>query len=290
MKLNQVDSILNCKSILLVSWHGIGDNVMLVPTILKLKKLNPSLQIYFAGLHRFGSTLNDLYEGLPLNSAHAILQDAWNDFNDYEKGLVVIENTAKKFTEDYGIEAYVMMHTPHGVGYRNHKIFRFADTIGLQFDSFEELVPKLFASKKTTSKYVLLHLTSGGVIKQLTRNDWLTIDKYLQEKYKAGHGSDFEFPQIDGRAYKYSFNLRLPEMETTKDLIASATEVVCIDSGIMHVAGALQVPLKALFTRTPVEQAFPFYNNKAELFDIYTDENRLAMWPKYLEEIKERYK
>ncbi len=277
--------------VLTVSWHGLGDQVMLTPSLRKFKAAHPQAEITLLGLKRFGRTLTELLSGLSfVDQVLPILPDAWNDFDDYPTGVGTVMRDAQAFADGNGFDRVVFLPTQRKPGYRLHKIFRFAEELGVSFDSLEELQTELSVCPEARERaaafvrdyskpLLVVHATAGNAPKTLPAK----AVAQLIAQY-PGY-TVFEF----GR-HSTSRSIRVPEddMEFSKALIERADMVIAIDSVVMHIAGAFRRPCLAVFTSTPVHQAVPL-TYRVDVIGSDTAQTALSRWPGIRSEIQKAY-
>jgi len=244
-----------------ISNGGLGDNVMLTPSLEKYKKINPDTEIHVATLSRFGKTASDLFDGLGY-IVHPILSDPW-DIN-FEKGMLRNTEEGKILGKEIGTDDVYLCHAPHGhKDWRMHKIYRFSKFLGIDLKGSEfKTKLKLDSESKKNAlelcqfkEFIVVHLTPGNTRKNVSDSMLLKIKEYCTRKEHEGSiifeiGSEFLYNSI---------KIGLYDMKLTKALVALATEVIAIDSVVMHIAGAFRTPLCTLWTITPVHQALPFW-------------------------------
>ena len=277
--------------VLFVSWHGLGDNVMLTPALRKYKQLHPNDYIAVAGLERFGESLVQLLSGLPfIDEVIPCLPDAWNDFGDYKVGVEAVMQKAQAVGKEKDFSKVVMLPTNRQRGYKLHKIFRFADEVGVQFKYLEDLQTELAVSKEAEKRVeefirdypkpiLVLHTKAGNQPKTLSSEN---VEKILgqYEGYTV-----FEFGR---RSTSRSILIPEDDMEFSKALIKRADMVIAIDSVVMHIAGAFRRPLLAIFTVTPVHQAIPL-SYRIDVIGVDNQQTQLSRWPKLKKEIQIKF-
>jgi ADP-heptose:LPS heptosyltransferase/2-polyprenyl-3-methyl-5-hydroxy-6-metoxy-1,4-benzoquinol methylase len=246
--------------VLFVSWHGLGDNVMLTPALRKYREKYPNRHIAVAGLKRFGNTLIQLLSGLPfVDEVIPCLPDAWNDFGDYPTGVQAVMTEAEKFAREHNFDEMVVLPTQLQEGYRLHKVFRFADEVGIALERLEELQTELNVDPVADHAartfldllprpILVLHATAGNQRKTLP----LEAVHSLLERYK-----NYTVLEFGRKSSACSIELKESNMELTKAIIRNADHILAIDSIVMHIAGAFRKPLSAVFTHTPIHQALP---------------------------------
>jgi ADP-heptose:LPS heptosyltransferase/glycosyltransferase involved in cell wall biosynthesis/2-polyprenyl-3-methyl-5-hydroxy-6-metoxy-1,4-benzoquinol methylase/cytochrome c-type biogenesis protein CcmH/NrfG len=279
------------KRVLFVSWHGLGDNVMLTPALRKYKQLHPDHYIAVAGLKRFGKTLVDLLWGLPfIDEVIPCLPDAWNDFPQYRLGVEEVQRTANLLGARKSFDEIVLLPTNRLPGYRLHKVFRFANEIGVSFDSLEDLQTELNVTKEAELKVadfikehikpiLILHTIAGNHPKTLP----YSMAEQLIDRYQGY--TVFEFGR---RSTHRSILIKETDMQFSKALIKRADMVIAIDSVVMHIAGAFMRPCLAVFTSTPVHQALPL-TYRVDITGADNEVTEISRWPVYKSQILQTY-
>ena len=260
---------------------------MLIPGLRKYKELNPDTYIALASLGRFGEKVEQLLSGLPyIDEFLPILPDPWNDFENYLDGIAQLDRQVK--SEYFGkFDEIKLIPTNRLEGFRLHKVFRIAEELGVRFEKAEELATELCVealslkkADKILSKYkkpvLILHNKAGNPPKEFTED---VIDMMCN-----GMFNDYEVLEFGRKSGSKSHKLPEKDMELTKALVYRADMVCAIDSVVMHIAGAFQKDLLALFKSTPVHQAIPFFGN----VQIAGNDNELTeikKWEYYRQEI-----
>lgn len=272
------------RKILFVNANGLGDHIMCTPALKKFKELNPDTYIAVAGQKRFGKTLKSLLSGLPyIDEVITILPDPWEDgVQHYQRKLY---EEVVKVADEYGAKNQfhqgVLLPTAKQDGYRLHKIFRFESEVGVSFTSMEDLQTEvnvqneyIIKAEAFLSKYqrpiALVHNDAGNPPKEFTDEELNNMLANFKEYTIVEFGKDIDYE----------------DMEFTKAVIQCADLIIAIDSVVMHIAGALQKPLVALFKSTPAHQAIPLtYNITCYGFD--NEITQLSKVPEYKYKISE---
>lgn len=256
------------KRIAFLNFHGLGDSILLTATLKCFKEANPDYEISLFVLKRFGDTAVQLLSGLEfIKDVRSVLPNPWDTtvFTSYNAGLTAMVDEGVKYAKILGIDVVKPIYcfregSQHSL--KNHKLFRFAKELGIKYRDRTELRPLLTIKTSFLEKahrlldrypkpYTLLHLQGGNEKKSLSYNQ---IPFYNWEE-----GTTFEIGQSIVSQGNYHINLGLPEMEFTKAIVASVDRVVAIDSIVMHMGFALEVPTTAIFTMTPITQVIPLW-------------------------------
>ncbi|MHA1591704.1 MAG: hypothetical protein ACTSUP_04470, partial [Candidatus Heimdallarchaeaceae archaeon] len=277
------------KSLLIIYPHGLGDCVMLIPAVRKLKKLFPDLHIALASQRRFGSTVEELLEFTYFDEFLPILSDPWENVDSYDKYLANINELDSLVKYEYlgkydSIKTLPLLRQP---SFKMHKIFRAADELGVSFDRVEELITELTVREDYLKKaeefllkykrpILILHNKAGNPPKQVPDE---TLQKMSDDIFK-----DFTILEFGRKSTKRSIEIPEDDMRFTKALVVLSDIVCAIDSVVMHIAGAFRKDLLAMFTVTPVHQAIPLFGN----VQIVGNDNELTEirnWDYYKQEI-----
>lgn len=262
--------------VLFVSWHGLGDNVMITPALRKLKEDNPDIFIGLTGLSRFGRVLEELLEGLPfIDAIHPVLPDAWTDFASYREGVEAIKEKAGQLVVQFGYDRMVLLPC-EGKQELGHKVLRFAGEVGVCMEKKGDLMTELNVSaasklrargflEKYARPWLVLHTKAGNTAKSLPPD----ITRALLRRFSVYTVFEFGESSVEGC-------IVLPEndMLLSKAIISEADFVLAIDSVVMHIAGALGKETMAIFTMTPVHQALPL---TAPVKLVVGDDPRVAL-------------
>lgn len=278
--------------ILIGSHHGLGDQVLLTPALRKFKEEHPDTYIAIACMKRFGDKVGQLLSGLPyVDEVMPILSDAWNDYRTYNDGVHAIQQEVKEAAEEFDNHITLLCPRKHN-DYRFHKIFRFADELGVTFSSVDDLRTELVVQDSARENatnlirdipkpILILHNKAGNLPKEIdSDNLWKLIRDYR----------GYTILEFGKKSFEISLELTEDDMEFTKAIIEQADAVVAIDSVVMHIAGALnKYPLVALFQSTPVHQAVPLHT-KVILGGMVEGVNtQLKNWPVYRKQISDHF-
>ncbi len=277
--------------VLFVSWHGLGDNIMLTPALRKYRQKYPNRYIAVAGLKRFGNKLIQLLSGLPfIDKVIPALPDAWNDFPEYNTGVNAVIEEAKKIAIQNNFNELVILPTNKRPGFMLHKIFRFAIEVGVEFENMEDLQTELSIDKEAEERalsflsnyrkpILVAHTKAGNTSKTLSK-------EFVEEVFKKYEG--YTIMEFGRQSLPEVIYIGEDDIEFSKALIKHANMVIAIDSVVMHIAGALGTPCIAIFTITPVHQALPLRENIIPV-GIDNENTQLSEWEKYKNEIIRKY-
>jgi len=250
------------KKVLFLTGNGLGDSVMLTPSFAKYQKMHPDTEVHIATLKRFGQTSVELFQGLEYGfNVHPILSDPWEI--PFSAGLQRIAIEGATFAKKLEAKT-ILCNSPHGYkDWRMHKIYRFAEDMGIQLkgDEFKtELGLHLpsFANAMSIGGHnesIVIHISPGNTGKILTKDMFLFVYNYCRDKYEKGQ----TIIELGSTSLEFSTKINIDDMNLTKALVASASEVIAIDSVVMHIAGAFNKKLISLWTATPIHQALPFW-------------------------------
>jgi ADP-heptose:LPS heptosyltransferase/SAM-dependent methyltransferase len=278
--------------ILVLSHHGLGDNVLLTTSLRKLHEKSRHTFI-IATLKRFGNTAVELLSGIPyIEGVIPVLPDAWNDFNSYQEGIKEIGSYIQPLGEKLKCNTAIFPKCLVYPGVEFHKIFRFAREFDVKFESNYDFRPDLKVQKSAiedmekylsqfNKKILVVHTKAGNEVKDLTKDQ---IAKCLT------NFRDYDIIEVGTNLIEGSTYFPEDSMEKTKALIYLADHVLAIDSVVMHIAGAFLKPLTAIFTETQASQTLPLIGNAINIFAINNEKTQVELSQAQIRDIQDRYK
>jgi hypothetical protein len=247
---------------LIVSWHGLGDNILITPALKAYKNKNKKETLYLAHLARL--PVHDLLAKCPYIRGFHTVSDVWNDFANIELGREEVMNEAFGYANQFGYEKVIELTLSPGLGIL-HKIHRAAHELGVSVTDYQtQIFPrKTKKIKKQADEYMrevgspttFIQAKAGNPPKDLSEELVYQILGEYQPSNVIEYGSDM-IP-----ANKLPIGNIALEME----ILSRCDNVVCADSFIMHAAGALGIPTKAVFLATPPEWVIPLHETPLEL-------------------------
>ena len=242
---------------LLVSYHGLGDNILLTPVLRKYKEENPQTQIGFTHIKRL--PVDDLLRNCPYIDEFFATSDAWNDFEGINEGVKAVMNEAIHYAESNGYTQVIPITTSQDTGLV-HKIHRAAYELGITVTDYKtEIFPDITDEVKAEADkfletvaepYVFLHLKTGNPPKDISPP---VIGHFL------GGISPMQTIEYGSRTIPAHY-LPIGNIPLEMEILSRCSLVMCADSFIMHAACALGIPTRALFTSTPPEWVVPLHN------------------------------
>jgi len=248
---------------ILLSYHGLGDNILLTPVLRKYKELYPDISLGMTRLRRL--PVPALMEECPYVDQWLEISDPWNDYPTFEEGYEAILNDTKGYAVQFGYEEIIPLTMSPNLGI-THKIYRAAKELGIEVDDFRtEIFPKITeeikeeADKflaKVQEPYVFVHFKTGNPPKD--------ISKAAAVQFLYGV-SPFQIIEYGTRTLP-SNCLQLGNIPLEMEILSRCSKVICADSFIMHAAGALGIPTVAVFVHTPPEWVMPLHDTPMEIY------------------------
>lgn len=277
--------------VLVCSYHGLGDNILLTAVLRKYKELNPESEITLAGLKRFENSLPQLLSGLDfIKEVKCILPDVWNDFDDIKSGVQAVIDISNN------MEGFDKKFVPYcaridGEDIYLHKILRFAKELGVEIDNLEDLQTEIKVKdeyKKKVSDFlgnytnplVVIHNKAGNTPKEFIEDEMSNVLKNL-----PASATVFEFGR---KSFNKSQIIEENDMEFTKALVDKADIIVAIDSVILNMANALRKNIIALFKYTPVHQVM-LPQRDAIIIGIDNNVTCISKWKEYKNRLIETF-
>lgn len=286
-------NINNCKHILIVRLSSLGDVLLTTPLIRSIKKQNPSLQIDFLVRAEYA----DLLKANPnISSLHLFSR------NDEENKKLKIMFMEMKYDCIIDLQnnlrsKFLLNNLPSEVFSFNKKRFekvllvhmkinllkeasqipvRYAETIhGFQLDDegLDLFLPEQISSRISQYKNVI-GLCPGArhFSKRWTKENFIKLGKMLGDAGFSvalfGGKSDRELCEEISKELPGSIDLSTDDdiLQLAKDM-RQCKAVVCNDSGLMHTACAVKVPVVAIYGSTVKEFGFTPYGSKNFLLE-----------------------
>jgi ADP-heptose:LPS heptosyltransferase len=241
---------------ILYSYHGLGDNIIMTPVLKKYREVYPDDHISLTYLKRL--PVIELLEDCPYVDEWVPIRDVWNDFASFEVGY---EAVLKGLQERALVNMYdeiipVTMSPQLGI---THKIHRAAHELKIEIDDYKtEIFPHITDEdvkqadeflEMVEEPYVFVHLKTGNSPKDVKGN---TAMKFLEGV------SPFQVIEYGSNTLP-AFHLPLGNIALEMEILSRCSRVICADSFIMHAAGALGIPITAVFLSTPPEWVIPLH-------------------------------
>lgn len=248
---------------LIVSWHGLGDNILITPALKAYKEKNKKETLYLAHLARL--PVHDLLAKCPYIKGFHTVSDVWNDYADVELGREEVMNEALGYANQFGYEKVIELTLSPSLGIL-HKIHRAARELGVSVTDYQTKIyprktkkikaqaDKFFEGMHTPTTFV--HCKAGNPPKDLPEDLVLEMLGPYSPASVIEYGSDM----IPAK------KLPLGNIALEMEILSRCDSVLCADSFIMHAAGALGIPTKAVFLVTPPEWVIPLHDTPLELY------------------------
>ena len=291
----------NCKHILIVRLSSLGDILLTTPLIRSLKKQNPNLQIDLL----IRSEYSDLLKANPyISSLHLFSRedqenkklkiklmemkyDCIIDLQNNLRSKLFLNNlTGEVLTfNKKRFEKVLLVHLKINLLKEVPQIpIRYAETIPdfqLDDEGLDLFLPENIASRIPAGQNVI-GLCPGArhFTKRWQKENFIQLGKMLIEKGFSvalfGGESDRELCEEISKEIPGSVNLSTEDdiLQLAKDM-QQCKAVVCNDSGLMHAACAVKIPVVAIYGSTVREFGFTPYGCK----NIILENNSLTCRP-----------
>lgn len=267
----------NKKKILFLFWHGLGDNVLATPAIKKYKQLFPNTQIGWATKKDIAAQ-RLLEYCAEIDYIYPILSNPWKHPNGYEEGINQIIEEAKKIYLEERYDEIRLIPTKHDGNFKPHKIYRVANEMGVVIEKSKELKTEVIVpdeinneAEKFLSTFkkpiIFFHGETGFPQKNPPPELCQQIIKTLNEMNK------YTVIEVGTHFIKDSVFLDYSDLLFTAAIISKSDYVVAADSICMHIAGAFEKPMTALFTTFPSHQVVPLSYTNFISIDFTEKEN-----------------
>jgi ADP-heptose:LPS heptosyltransferase len=239
------------KKVLVVFWHGLGDHFMVSPVVKEYLRVHPDHHLGWAALGRFGQTVRDILDPTYVHE-YFEMGDPWAEAGESMDHLYAyVDKETNRLLKQTDYDDALVVNCRHYPDLPLHKVYRFSREFGV--DVPEDPRPEICypgADGSVTTNLLFFHGHAGNSRKTLTQAQ---AAKALEHYPKVIVQCDGDLKVGD---YKYS-----PQtIPATAAMMSLCDRVVAIDSVVMHMAIALNLPTTAIFTCTPPEQV---------LFDRY---------------------
>lgn len=241
---------------MIVSWHGIGDNVLLTPVLREYVKQN-NIKIALTYLKRL--PIPDLFKKCPYISEFIPVSDPWNDFSDINTGRAHVWKEANVWKEEHGYDTIkeVTMHQ----SIATHKMIRAAKELNVKLVDYKtEIFP--LSNKQIVKKadkyfdivqppYVFVHRIAGNPPKN--------VPVSAAEKLISSYGFTYKNVIEYGSRGLVARYLPTGDIAVEMEVLKRCSLAICADSFAMHAAVALGVPTAGIFTSTPPAWVIPLH-------------------------------
>jgi ADP-heptose:LPS heptosyltransferase len=248
---------------LLLSYHGLGDHIVLTPVLRAYKKQHPNDFVGLTYLRRL--PIPDLMKKCKYVNEWVAISDAWNDYENFEIGYRTILEEAKVHATANGYDEVIPVTMSPNLGI-THKIHRASHELGIEIEDFQtEIFPRITKKvreqadqflEKVQEPYVFVHLKTGNSPKDVSKEVAMQFLGGTSPFQVIEYGSN-ELPSI---------HLPLGNIPLEMEILSRCSQVVCADSFIMHAACALGIPTKAIYISTPPEWVIPLHSCPLEVY------------------------
>jgi len=291
----------NCKHILIVRLSSLGDVLLATPLLRSLRKQNPSLQIDFLVRAEYAEllSLNPNISSLHLFSRNDVENkklkiklmemryDCIIDLQNNLRSKILLNNLdSEVFTfNKKRFEKVLLVHMKINLLKEAAQIpVRYAETVpGFQLDNEgldlflpANVLPRISANQK----YVGLCPGARHFSKRWPKENFISLGKKLREEgfpvALFGGKSDLEICAEIAEAIPGSIDLSTDDkiLQIARDM-QQCKAIVCNDSGLMHTACAVKVPVVAIYGSTVREFGFTPYGCK----NIILENNSVSCRP-----------
>jgi hypothetical protein len=250
---------------LFVSWHGIGDNIVITPVIRKYKEDNPDTSIGLAHLGRL--PMEDLFKVCPYINDFFGISDVWNDFDNMNIGRATVLMEAKNYADrnDYDNVIEISLHPSLAI----HKLHRAEKEIGVIVEDYRTEIFPLITDKvrKEADKfledvvppYVFVHRESGSDNRTGSPQLMGTFLGHEDKKSLIEYGSH-------GMVARH---LPIGNIPLEMEILSRCSRVYCVDSFIYHAAYTLEIPTVVLFLQSDYRGVIPLFKADLRIIDFF---------------------
>lgn len=284
------------KSLLLVNHHGIGDNVMMTPSVRALKLANPHLEISVLVSSEY-SAISELWKTNPyvkrvITSKISFHPKFWNPLAFYLKEYWPIRQEYKEVQAAYSIQKVKLVrcqYLPELIENKvlffllpTHRVDRIAFELGLKlvdykydvsFDNHHKEKAIRFLKGSGMDKVPLLvglHTVSTAGERTWDLSKVRVVVETLNNKYGAKFilfhdKKSFDLERklsderLDNRLVACTCDGQNSlDILTTSALVSMCNVMICVDSALAHIANAVNTPLVLLCDpKNPIKTRIP---------------------------------
>ncbi|MBU0561832.1 MAG: glycosyltransferase family 9 protein [Bacteroidetes bacterium] len=294
MELNRLNKIL------IIRLSSLGDILLTTPVIRSLKKRNPNLEIHFMLREQYSEILENnphISKLIKLNKdyhpksvaqelrseEYDLIVDLQNNIRSHKinKALKI---PAVRYNKPY-LKRFALVHFKQNY-YKSVMAIpeRYAEAVSedlLDDKGLELFIPNEFSTQlEEDNNYIAFCPGSRHYTKMWPIINYIELGKLLvKDRYKIvllGGSDDIESCEIISSNIDDSINLCSDNnlFQTSADM-QKCKLVICNDSGLMHIASALNVPLVSFFGSTVKEFGFSPYKCK----NLVLENNSLSCRP-----------
>ncbi len=247
---------------LIISWHGLGDNILLTPVLRRYKEVTNE-EIYLAHLARL--PVEDVLAECPDIRGFHTITDVWNDYPDVEVGRQAVWREARHIAKVHGYDNIREITMAPSLGIP-HKMLRAAHELGIEIQDYQTKIwPKItdgviaradefFDRVDTPALFVAAK--AGNPPKDIPLNLLVNLTKSSPPE------NMIEYDTRDLVAN----HLPIGDIPLEMEILRRCTHCITADSFIMHAAAAMMVPTTAVFLSTPPEWVIPLHRTVFNIF------------------------
>jgi len=249
--------------VLICSWHGIGDHILLTPVLRKYKLDSPNNFVGLTHLERL--PIPDLMYKCPYVDEFYSVSDVWNQYENIDIGRKEVMKEVQAYANEFGYDKIIEVTMSPQLGI-THKVHRAAHELGLAVSDYKtEIFPKITDDIRAEADkflegveepYVFLHLKTGNPPKDINKDIIANFLSNVSPMQTIEYGSK-SIP---------AHHLPLGNIPLEMEILSRCSKAVCADSFIMHAACALGVPTIAIFTSTSPEWVVPLHSIDIEIY------------------------
>ena len=251
------------KKTLAISFHGLGDHIILTPVLRRYKELYPNVYIGLTYLERL--PVPDLMRSCFYIDEWIPVSDAWNSYESFEIGYKAVLEEAKTHARNNDYDEIIPITMSPSLGI-THKVHRAAHELGLAVSDYKtQIFPKITDDVRAEADkfleaveepYVFLHLKTGNPPKDINKDIVANFLSNVSPMQTIEYGSK-SIP---------AHHLPLGNIPLEMEILSRCSKAVCADSFIMHAACALGIPTVAIFTVTPPEWVVPLHSTDIDIY------------------------
>jgi ADP-heptose:LPS heptosyltransferase len=243
---------------LIISWHGLGDNIMLTPVLRKYKEVTNE-EIYLAHLARL--PVQDVLAECPDIGGFHTITDVWNDYPDVEVGREAVWKEARNIAIEHGYDAVKEITMAPSLGI-THKMLRAAHELGVELEDYQTMIwpaitpeiieqaDEFFDRVHTPATFVAAK--AGNPPKDIPSN----VLQQMLGTIPPENLIEYETRNLIAN------HLPLGNIPLEMEILRRCAHCISADSFMMHAAASMLVPTTAVFLSTPPEWVIPLHKTQ----------------------------
>lgn len=243
----------NNKRILFIRGMGMGDFLFLSPLIQFIKDRNPNAIIDFAAA-KYQHTMLKLIPNINQIIELPILK---KDFDNYDYHFTVTDIIETNSTNANVYDQYF-----NALGESNVD------------NSYKRPVIKNI-KLNSQDKNIGIHPFANNPIRSMEMHlikyliDKLILEGYTPIVFSSNQEMELALPILNQKQIEWVINIGI-DMETTAIVLATCSKVIAVDSVIVHLAQAMNIPTIAIYGPFPAETRVKYYTN-ISIIDSHPD-------------------